>query len=84
MTVMNPVSIQLEDLDRGEDLVFKQVVELQVSAEVGPLGVEGDGPAVGDLAAASGCLYSTEITAESISVGGYHMVQEPGCCGEYS
>ena len=39
MAVTNPVSMHLIDIDRGENLVLKQVVDLQVSAEGGPLGV---------------------------------------------
>ena len=79
----NPVAVHLKDLDRGDVWVFNQVVELQVGAEGGLLGVEGGGTAVGDVATAHGCLCSAEITEESISVGGWYMAQEPGDCGEY-
>ena len=61
MTVMNPVVVQLKDIGRGDVLVFKQVIELQVGAEGGPLGVEGDGPAVGNVDAARCCLLSVDI-----------------------
>ena len=37
VTVTDPVSIQLKDIYRGEYLILKQVVELQVGAEVSPL-----------------------------------------------
>ena len=62
VTVMHLVAIHLKDIDRIEVQVLNQVVEMQVGAEGGPLGVEGDGPAVGDVAAAHGCLRITEIT----------------------
>ena len=68
----DPVSIHLKDLDIWEDLVLKQVVELQVGAEGGPLGVEGDGPDVGDVAAMYRCLHITYITDERI-YGGVHQ-----------
>ena len=58
MTVENPVAVHLKDLGRGEFRVFKQVVELQVGTESVSLGVEGDGPAVGYVAVAHGCLCS--------------------------
>ena len=83
MTVTNLVVMQLKYLDRWEFWFLKQVVELQVGAEGGPLGVEGDGLDAGDVAAAHCCLRSTDITEERISVGGWYMVQEPGDCGEY-
>ena len=83
VTVTNPVAVHLKDLDRGDVWVFNQVVELQVGAEGGLLGVEGGGTAVGDVATAHGCLCSAEITEERISVGGWYMAQEPGDCGEY-
>ena len=54
----NPVAVHLKDLGRGEFRVFKQVVELQVGTESVSLGVEGDGPAVGYVAVAHGCLCS--------------------------
>ena len=50
VTVTDPVSINLNDLDRGEYLVFNQVVDLQVRAEGVPLGVEGESPSVGIVA----------------------------------
>ena len=78
----NPVAVHLKDVDIGQVRVFKHVVELQVGAEGGPLGVEGNGLAVGYVASTHGCLRSTEITNENTSVGGCHMVQEPGDCGE--
>ena len=56
---------------------------MQVGAEGGPLGVEGDGQAVGDVASMHGCLRSTEITKERTYLGGWHMVQKPGYCGGY-
>ena len=83
MTVTDTVSIQLNNIDRWEDLILKQVVELQVGAEGGPLRVEGDVPYIGDVAVAYDFLQSTEITDERTSVGGWHMVQEPGECREY-
>ena len=49
VTVTDPVSINLKDLDRGEYLVFNQVVDLQVRAEGGTLVVEGESPAVGNV-----------------------------------
>ena len=54
VTLMNLVAIHLKDVKRGEVRVFKNVVELQVGVEGGPLGVAGDGPAVEDFAAAHG------------------------------
>ena len=83
MNVTKPVAVHPKGLGRGEVPVFNQVVELQVGAEGGPLFVEGDGPAVGDVSSIHGCLHSTEITEERTSVGGWYMVQEPGDCGEY-
>ena len=83
VTLTDPVSIHLKNLDRGEDPNLKQVVNLQVEAEGGPLGVEGDNPAVCDVAATYGCLCSADITDERTLVRGWHMVQEPGDCGEY-
>ena len=50
----DPVSIHLKDMDSGKDLVLKQVVKLEAGVEGGPLGVEGDGPAIGDVAATYG------------------------------
>ena len=79
MTVTKPVDVHLKDIDIWEVRVFK----LQVGTEGGPLGVEGDGPDVGDVAAAHGCLRSAGITEERTSVGGWHMVQETGDCGKY-
>ena len=64
------MAINLKDLYRGNIQVLEKVVELQVGAEVGPLGVEGDGTAVGDVAATRGCLRSADITEERTSVGG--------------
>ena len=78
VTVTDPVSIHLKYLDRGQVLVLKQMFDLQVGAEGGPLGKEVDGPAVGDVAAAYGCLCSTEIIDEKTLVGGWQLVQEPG------
>ena len=48
----DPVSIHLKYLSRGEDLFLKQVVSLQVGAEGGPLGVEGEILTVGNVDAA--------------------------------
>ena len=81
--MMDPVNIQLKDINGEEDLVLKQVVDLQVGAEGGPLGVEGDSNDVRYVAAAYGCLRSTDITDERALVGGWYMVQEPEDCGEY-
>ena len=53
----NPVEVHLKDFQ-----VFKQVVNLQVGAEGGPLGVEGNSLAVGDVASMHGCLCIMEIT----------------------
>ena len=80
---MDPVYIHLKVIDSGEDLVLKQVVDLQIRAEDIPLGVEDDSPAVGNVASAYRCLHSTDITDESTLVVGWHMVQEPGDYGEY-
>ena len=79
----NLVAVHLEYIEMWEVWVFKKVVDLQVGGEGGPLGVEGDGPVVGDFAAAHGCLRSVEITEERTYVGGWHMVQESGECEEY-
>ena len=73
VTMPKPVYINLKYLNRGENIVLKQVVDLKVSAEGGSLGVEGDGLAVGYVATAYGCLRSADITDET-SVGGWHMV----------
>ena len=54
MTATDPGSIHLKNIDREEYLILKQVVDLQVEAEGVPLGVEGDSPAVGDVAAVYG------------------------------
>ena len=54
------------------------MVDLQFGSEGGLLGVEGDSLAVGDVVAAYGCLRSADMTDERNSVGGWHMVQEPG------
>ena len=75
MTVTYPVYINLKDLGRGDNLVLKQVVELQVGAEGGLLVLEVDGPDVGDVAVVYGCLRSTDIADERTSVDGWHMVQ---------
>ena len=83
MTVTDHVFIHLKDIDRGERLVLKQVVDLQVGSEGGPLVVEGDSLAVGDVKAKYGCLRNTEITDERTSVDKWHMVQEPGDCDKY-
>ena len=82
VTVTYPVSIHLMDLNREEDIILKQVVKLQVGEEGGPLGVEGDGHAVEDVAATYSCLHIKDITDKKTLVGGWHMVQEPGDCGE--
>ena len=58
----NPVAVHLKDLDRGGIRVFYQVVKLKVGEECGPLGVEGDGTYVGDVAATHVCLSNVEIT----------------------
>ena len=79
----DPVYIHLKNINRDEDIVLKQVVDLQVGADGGPLGVEDEGLDVGDVADAYRCLSNAEITDERISVGGRHMVQGPGYCGEY-
>ena len=83
MTVTIPVVVHMRDLDRGEYQVFKQVVKLHIGAEGGPLGVEGDGPAIGDVVAAHDCLRSAEITEEMTALCGRHMFQEFGDSGEY-
>ena len=62
VTVTNPVAVHLEDIKRGGLRVFKQVVELQVGTGRGPLGVKGDSPVLGDIAATHDCLCSAEIT----------------------
>ena len=59
------------------------MVNLQVGTEGGPLGVEGDGTAVGDIDAAHGCLRSAEVTEERTSVSMWYIVQEPENYGEY-
>ena len=83
MTVTDPVSIHLKDLDIEEYLFLNQVVDLQVRSEGGLLGVEGKSPSVENVSNAYSCLRSTEITDERTSVGRWHMVQKPGDCGEY-
>ena len=83
VTVTDPVSIHLKDIDRGEDLVLKKVVDLQVRTEGGTVGVESDSLPVGDVNAVYGCLSSAEITDKRILVGGWHMIQEHGDCGKY-
>ena len=83
MTVTNPNVIHLKDLDRGRIWVLKQVVDLNVIAEVGPLVVEGDGIDVEEGAATHVCLRNAEITEEKTSVGRRNMVHEPVECGEY-
>ena len=40
VSVTDPVSIHLKDLDGWESMVLQLVVDLQVGAERGPLGVE--------------------------------------------
>ena len=79
----DPVFIGLKGIARGKDIVLKQVVDLQVGEEGVPLGVEGDSPSIGNVAATYGCLRSAEITDERTLVGMWHVVQEPGDCGEY-
>ena len=69
VTMTDPVSMHLKYLDRGEDLVLEQVVDLQVGAEGVPLGLEGYSLSVGDVAAAYGCLHSADITDERTLVG---------------
>ena len=54
MTLKNPVAVHLKDINRGEVWVLKQVVDLRVGVEGGPLGVDGDGLAVGDIANRTG------------------------------
>ena len=75
MNLMNPVSIHLKDLDRGEFWFFKQVIDLQVGVEGGTLGVESDSSDVKYVAAAHGCLLSAEVTEKKTYVGGCNMVQ---------
>ena len=77
MIEMNPVAVHLKDIDRGEVRVLKKVVELQVGAEGGPLGVEGDDLDIGDVAVMHGCLCSADITEERTYLGGWHVVEEP-------
>ena len=60
-----PVDVHLKDIDIWEVRVFK----LQVGTEGGPLGVEGDGPDVGDVAVAHGYLRSVEITPGGVVPG---------------
>ena len=79
---MHLVAIHLKDIDRIEVQVLNQVVEMQVGAEGGPLGVEGDGPAFGDVAAAHGCLRSAEITEETILEVRCQACPIPGDCWE--
>ena len=43
VSVTDPVSIHLKDLDGWESMVVQLVVDLQVGAERGPLGVESRG-----------------------------------------
>ena len=62
VTVTNLVAVHLKDIKRGGLRVFKQVVELQVGTGRGPLGVKGDSPVLGDIAATHDCLCSAEIT----------------------
>ena len=48
---MDPVSVHLKDLDSGEIRVLEQVVHLEVGAEGGPLAIQGNSVAVGDVTA---------------------------------
>ena len=74
MTVADPVSMHLKDIDIRDDLVLKHVVNLQIGAEGGPLGVEGDSLAFGNVTATYGFLRSAEITDEKTSVGRWNML----------
>ena len=53
------------------------MVKLQVGAEGGPLGLEGDGLSVVDVDGVDGFLCRTEITDSRALVGGCHMVTSP-------
>ena len=79
----DPVHIHLKDIYRGRDIILKQVVDLKVEAEGAPLGIEGDSPEVGDVAAMYVYLCSAEITDERTLVGRWNMVHESGDCGEF-
>ena len=57
--VTDLVSIHLNDLDRGENLVLKQMINLQVGVEGGPIGVESDSPTIGNVDVACSCLCSS-------------------------
>ena len=47
----DPLSIHLKYIDRGDNLFLKQVADLKVGAEGGPLVLEGDSLAVVDVEA---------------------------------
>ena len=81
--MMDPVEVQLKNIDRGEVWVLKQVADLKVSVEGGQLGLDGDGMDVGDDATSNGCLRIADSTDKITSVGRWNMVQEPGDCREY-
>ena len=46
---MDLLYVHLKDLDNGEIRVLEQVVQIVVGAEGGPLEIQGDSAAIGDM-----------------------------------
>ena len=77
-TDMYPVYVKLKDLNIWEIGVLEQVVQMEVSTEEGPLAVQGNNAAVGDVDDSYGHMKRVKITEKRTFVGGWHICHEPG------
>ena len=83
MSVFDPVTEHLKDLDHWVGRAIEPMADAVVGAERLPVGILSLCPFVRNVPPPDGSLRSAEITEETISVGGWQTVQEPADCGEY-
>ena len=80
VSVTNPVSIHLKELDGWCVRLLKPVVHMEVGAEGCPLLAEVAGVRIGKVIPSDLCPRSAEITDEVTSFGGRQVAQEEGDC----
>ena len=78
--MMDPVNIQLKDINQWEVKIIKEVINTNIGAEVTPIVILSNCPLIGDIAILESHLRKTETTAEMYLVGGKQAVQEPDNC----
>ena len=80
MSVTDPVTKNLKDLNNRVLRVFKHVVHMNFGVEGHPVTILLGSIFTGDMPTSNGCLHSTDITEENISEGGWQACHIPGDC----